>query len=117
MQLGGNLYDYNNPVFSPETGHFTQNVWRSSTHVGFGFGNAVDQYGKFWASYVVAKFFAPGNVEDEFELNVLPPASVRNAIYPPLLAATISIISRLLQATRINLPLSRCFLNHGLALP
>lgn len=74
------MYDYNNPVFSPETGHFTQNVWRSSTHVGFGFGSAVDQYGKFWASYVVAKFFAPGNVEDEFEFNVLPPAPVTKTL-------------------------------------
>eukprot|EP00752_Nemacystus_decipiens_P014863 g13234.t1 len=69
------LYDYSDPGFSPATRHFTQNVWRSTTHVGFGFGSAVDQYGKFWVSYVVAKFYRPGNVEDQFVGNVLPPES------------------------------------------
>lgn len=70
------FYDYSDPGFDPETRHFTQNVWRGSTHVGFGFGSAVDQYGKFWVSYVVAKFYRPGNVRDQFAENVLPSASV-----------------------------------------
>lgn len=76
LQREGMFYDYSDPGFSPETRHFTQNVWRSTTHVGFGFGSAVDQYGKFWVSYVVAKFYRPGNVEDQFVVNVLPPVSV-----------------------------------------
>lgn len=75
------FYDYRDPGFSPATRHFTQNVWRSTTRVGFGFGSAVDQYGKFWASYVVAKFYRPGNVEDQFVVNVLPPGSVSLGLF------------------------------------
>ena len=30
------FYDYNNPVFSGETGHFTQVVWKGSTKIGCG---------------------------------------------------------------------------------
>ncbi|CAM9819992.1 unnamed protein product [Ectocarpus sp. 8 AP-2014] len=80
-QQEGTLYDYENPAFSPATRHFTQNVWRRTTHVGFGFGSAVDQYGKYWVSYVVAKFFTPGNIVDQIEGNVLPPVSVSSATH------------------------------------
>ncbi|CAM9196710.1 unnamed protein product, partial [Hapterophycus canaliculatus] len=74
-QLEGRAYDYNNPGFSSRSGNFSQNVWRSTTRVGFGFGSAVDQYGRYWPSFVVAKFSAPGNIEGNFETNVLPPGS------------------------------------------
>lgn len=80
-QQEGTLYDYENPAFSPATRHFTQNVWRRTTHVGFGFGSAVDQYGKYWVSYVVAKFFTPGNAVEQFEGNVLPPVSVSTSTH------------------------------------
>jgi hypothetical protein len=33
------LYNYNNPVFSSGTGHFTQMVWKSSTALGCAFMN------------------------------------------------------------------------------
>ncbi|CAN0155723.1 unnamed protein product, partial [Scytosiphon promiscuus] len=72
-QQEGMAYDYSNPGFSPNGGNFTQCVWKSTTHVGFGYGSAVDQYGKYWPSFVVAKFYTPGNVPGHFETNVLPP--------------------------------------------
>lgn len=30
------MYDYDNPNFSEETGHFTQLVWKNTTTVGCG---------------------------------------------------------------------------------
>jgi hypothetical protein len=31
------LYEYNNPGYSYETGHFTQIVWKGTTEIGCGF--------------------------------------------------------------------------------
>jgi hypothetical protein len=55
-------YNYNNPVFSVKTGHFTQLVWKSSTHVGI----AISADGK----YVAANYFPAGNVTGRFRENV-----------------------------------------------
>nr|XP_006817712.1 PREDICTED: venom allergen 5-like [Saccoglossus kowalevskii] len=37
------FYDWNNPHFASETGHFTQEVWKSSRRVGCGFAEARDE--------------------------------------------------------------------------
>jgi hypothetical protein len=58
-------YDYNSPRFSMSTGHFTQLVWRSTTHVGI----AISRDGK----YLAANYSPPGNVTGQFRENVLPP--------------------------------------------
>jgi len=62
-------YDYNNPGFTMETGHFTQLVWRKSTRVGYAVASG--PYGTF----VAAHYVAPGNYLDDFRDNVLPPVS------------------------------------------
>ncbi|XP_048118557.1 Golgi-associated plant pathogenesis-related protein 1 [Alosa alosa] len=61
-------YDFSNPGFGSNTGHFTQVVWKSSTEVGVGIamvGNAV---------FVVGQYSPAGNISNEgyFEKNVLP---------------------------------------------
>ena len=55
-------YDFGNPGFKPGTGHFTQVVWKSCTKVGF--GTAGD--------FAVGRYGPPGNMEGDFEENVLP---------------------------------------------
>lgn len=60
-------YNYNDPVFSGGTGHFTQLVWAASTQIGFGAALATSGN---WI--VVAEFDPPGNVQGQFAANVLP---------------------------------------------
>ena len=64
-----NQYDWNNPGFSMETGHFTQVVWRGSTRMGYAMASG--QYGTF----VAAHYAAPGNMQGAFQDNVWPPAA------------------------------------------
>ncbi|XP_028815292.1 Golgi-associated plant pathogenesis-related protein 1 [Denticeps clupeoides] len=61
-------YDFSNPGFASNTGHFTQVVWKDTTEVGVGcavVGNCV---------FVVGQYSPPGNISNEgcFEKNVLP---------------------------------------------
>ena len=60
-------YNYNDPVFSEGSGHFTQLVWKASMQIGF--GAALTSNGEW---LVVAEFDPPGNVEGQFAGNVLP---------------------------------------------
>jgi hypothetical protein len=62
-------YDWSNPGFSMETGHFTQVVWRGSTSVGYAVASG--PYGTF----VAAHYVEHGNMSGAFEENVLPPAA------------------------------------------
>ncbi|CAF2035154.1 unnamed protein product [Rotaria magnacalcarata] len=62
-------YDFNNPDFSMETGHFTQLVWKSSCSLGVGVGFSDD--GK--TVVVVAQYGPAGNMMGAFEENVPPP--------------------------------------------
>ncbi|PFH52217.1 hypothetical protein AMATHDRAFT_57585 [Amanita thiersii Skay4041] len=64
-------YDYNHPGFSPETGHFTQVVWKSTTSVACAIadcpaGTIFDQE----SHYLVCRYDPPGNFEGQFEENV-----------------------------------------------
>ena len=61
------LYDYTNPVFSFETGHFTQLVWKSSTDVGIG------MVSNGTITVLVTNFWPPGNFQGRFQNNVLLP--------------------------------------------
>jgi len=62
-------YDYNNPVFGYNTGHFTQVVWKASTELGCG-GVECPPYGLM----ITCEYYPPGNVEGQFADNVLRPA-------------------------------------------
>ena len=60
------LYDFNNPVFSTQTGHFTQVVWVNSKILGCGVscnnGNC----------YSCCVYDPAGNIRDQLAENVLP---------------------------------------------
>ncbi|XP_001359232.3 Golgi-associated plant pathogenesis-related protein 1-like [Drosophila pseudoobscura] len=58
-------YDFKKPGFNMETGHFTQVVWKASTHLGM--GKATDKLGRIW---VVGRYKPPGNFKGQFEENV-----------------------------------------------
>merc|ERR1711939_633136 len=59
-------YDFQNHGFAMNTGHFTQVVWKSCTHVGM----ARDTTGR--GSYVFANYYPPGNFMGRFPSNVAP---------------------------------------------
>ena len=59
-------YKYNGS-FTPQTGHFTQVVWKSTEKIGFGF--AMDESGLF---YAVANYYPAGNYSKRFSENVFP---------------------------------------------
>ena len=63
-------YDWNNPVFSQNTGHFTQVVWKGSTRVGYAMAKRPS------GGYVIsAHYVVPGNLTGAFRDNVLPRVS------------------------------------------
>lgn len=61
-------YDFSNPGFSSNTGHFTQVVWKSTTQVGCG----IKTCGGAWGDYVICSYDPAGNYEGEYADNVEP---------------------------------------------
>jgi uncharacterized protein YkwD len=61
-------YDFNQPEFRPDTGHFTQVVWKGSHELGMGIAQASDGT---W--YVVGNYRPPGNIANQYATNVLKP--------------------------------------------
>eukprot|EP00243_Klebsormidium_subtile_P003637 TRINITY_DN1721_c0_g2_i1.p1 TRINITY_DN1721_c0_g2~~TRINITY_DN1721_c0_g2_i1.p1 ORF type:complete len:377 (-),score=63.17 TRINITY_DN1721_c0_g2_i1:360-1490(-) len=62
-------YDFANPVWSDQVGHFTQIVWKASTQVGLGVAKNANQV------VVVGHFDPPGNIigsQQDLRDNVLP---------------------------------------------
>lgn len=68
-------YDYANPGFSANTGHFTQLVWKNTTQVGCGAaeGQTVIGGSIYTGVYVVCQYAPHGNVQGQFPQNVLQP--------------------------------------------
>ena len=58
-------YDYKNPGFSMETGHYTQLVWKGSKNLGCGIA-----CGK--GCIVTCNYYPAGNYLGEFDKNVFP---------------------------------------------
>ncbi len=63
-------YDYDNPGFSGETGHFTQVVWKGTREVGCGYKSGCPSG---WPNVWVCQYDPPGNYNGQFGENVLPP--------------------------------------------
>ena len=62
------LYNFNNPGYSPGTGHFTCLVWKSSTTFGMGYSyNTQTQIAD-----ITQNTAPPGNIIGQFQENVLP---------------------------------------------
>jgi hypothetical protein len=61
------LYDFNKPGFSSATGHFTCLVWKASTK--FSIGISIDPITS--AADIVMNTSPPGNVEGQYQKNVL----------------------------------------------
>lgn len=57
-------YDFAKPVFGPNTGHFTQVVWRSTTAVGCGLAKCQGQ------DLLVCNYSPPGNYDGQYQQNV-----------------------------------------------
>lgn len=72
-------YDWNNPGFSMETGHFTQVVWKASIEIGVGIAIYPDPTWRYRA-VVCISYRPPGNYLGQFEQNVLPPRTLRGFI-------------------------------------
>jgi uncharacterized protein YkwD len=65
------LYNYDDPSFSHETGHFTQLVWKSTTTVGC--GRKLCGNHKGW--YLVCEYWPRGNVIGAFDKEVGRPVA------------------------------------------
>lgn len=70
-------YNYEKPKFSAKTGHFTAVVWKSTKRLGC----SVRKCGPM--TIVVCRYDPPGNVEDQFKANVLPPNYSSSPQSPP----------------------------------
>ena len=68
-------YDYSQPRFSLDTGHFTQVVWKSTTTLGCGYaiGSHTENGTRFNAYYAVCRYSPSGNVTGQFPANVPVP--------------------------------------------
>ena len=64
-------YDFNNPDWTPEAGHFTQIVWKATTYLGCGAKYNADEY----RVYVCCNYFPAGNYLNQFAKNVFPKKS------------------------------------------
>lgn len=66
-------YNPRNPGFSMATGHFTQVVWKGTTHVGcaaYACRNGVGGFNSPRGSMVVCRYSPPGNMQGAFQANV-----------------------------------------------
>ncbi len=68
-------YNYNNPGFSSETGHFTQVVWKTTTEIGCALATGCDSNWPFMENVWVCQYNPPGNYIGQFAENVFPPNS------------------------------------------
>ncbi|MCY1022933.1 CAP family protein [Pyxidicoccus sp. MSG2] len=63
-------YNFKTGGFSGATGHFTQLVWKGTTKMGCAV--AQGKGSKWYETYVVCNYQAPGNMMGAFQTNVMP---------------------------------------------
>jgi hypothetical protein len=61
-------YDFAHGDFSPNTGHYTQLVWKSTERLGAGIAYNSDRT----KVYIAAQYSPPGNYLGQFQVNVFP---------------------------------------------
>jgi uncharacterized protein YkwD len=67
-------YDFSNPGFSPQIGHFTQVVWKGTTEIGCARNTGCStRISNVW----VCHYNPPGNYQGRFADNVLPKNGIR----------------------------------------
>jgi len=74
-------YDFTKPQFSMGTGHFTQVVWKGTTHVGMATAKCKS------GTYVCANYFPPGNYQGRFAMNVFPSGGIPPSGVMPIVPA------------------------------
>ncbi|SCV04235.1 LAMI_0H14488g1_1 [Lachancea mirantina] len=60
------VYNFDNPGFSEQTGHFTQLVWKNTSQVGCG----KIYCGSYYGQYTICNYYSPGNVAGQYRQNV-----------------------------------------------
>ncbi|KAK3941442.1 CAP domain-containing protein [Diplogelasinospora grovesii] len=94
-------YDFSNPNFSEDTGHFTQLVWKNTTSVGCGrkLCNGADGTMSGW--YLVCEYYPRGNVIGQFadevgpQVNGTPSSTTDNAAHslqPRLISLSVGLM-------------------------
>ena len=79
-------YNFNNPVFSDLTGHFTQVVWKTSTQLGISFARGTYAIGgQQYANclFVVGRYKEEGNMTGTFAQNVAKGSFNKQTSCPP----------------------------------
>lgn len=79
-------YNFNNGGFSGATGHFTQVVWKGSTQLGIGYARGSYSFnGKRFDNclFVVGRYKEAGNMQGNFQSNVLKGSFNKQASCPP----------------------------------
>lgn len=72
-------YNYSNPVFSGQTGHFTALVWNSTMEIGVGVSKNSRGY-----LVVTMRFSPPGNYIGSFDKNVFKKCEIVKKYPPPI---------------------------------
>jgi len=68
-------YDYNNPGYSDDTGHFTQVVWKNTERIGCAYNTkpcSMNVNGHEFNRVYVCQYSPAGNFPGQFEANVKP---------------------------------------------
>lgn len=73
-------YDFGKPGFSPDTGHFTALVWRTTTRVGCGMARGAPGTWGAGGVYLTCNYWLFPNIIGAFEENVPPPLG---GVLPP----------------------------------
>ncbi|XP_017046565.1 Golgi-associated plant pathogenesis-related protein 1-like [Drosophila ficusphila] len=81
-------YDFSKPGFDMKTSHFTALVWKKTEKMGH--GQARDRLG---GTFVVVRYYPPGNVNGEFKKNVPRPIDGKDSSNLPQVDAILVLLA------------------------
>lgn len=70
------MYNYNNPAWSPNYGHFTQVVWKGTIEIGCGYHTGCTTGNLGYPNVWICQYNPPGNYLTQFAANVLKPVRI-----------------------------------------